>query len=59
MLITHMIMFRELRERNHVAKVKTALKEGRRDSKRLQFKAPRINRGDDHGHAEDIMETAE
>ena len=55
----HKIMFRKPRKRSHDAKVKTAFKEGQRDSKKMQFKAARLDRGDDHGHAEDIMDFAE
>lgn len=55
----HQIKLRKSGKRNHVPKIKTAFKEGQRDSKKMQFKAARIKRGDDHGHAEDIMEMAE
>ncbi|KAI4257860.1 MAG: hypothetical protein L6R42_005420 [Xanthoria sp. 1 TBL-2021] len=58
-LKTHKIKFRKSRRRNHFAKVKTAFKEGQRDSKKMQFKAARINPRDDRDHAEDIMDTAE
>ena len=55
----HQIKLCKSGKRNHVAKVKAAFKEGQRDSKKMQFKAPRINQGDDHGHAGDIIDLTE